>query len=266
MRKSLSDAGYSSKLLMPGIDEYRKRNDVERFYRSAVASDLNKFRVAVGESDLWILASADIQAQVKKLLTLYRRHLKEYIHNYPGFAATLQPYPADHEAPELVQKMITASAKAGVGPMAAVAGAIAGLIGRDLKNNCPELIIENGGDIYLHTKTPRTISIYAGQSIFSLKLGLQLPPQPDGLGVCTSAGTVGPSLSLGRADAAVIISPDAALADAVATAAANRVQKISDLPAAIELARAVPGITGAVVIKGDKMAAWGSVDLVPLNK
>jgi ApbE superfamily uncharacterized protein (UPF0280 family) len=265
MCESLSDANNPGEFLMSFESSYSKSSCVERLYRSAAASDLLKFRVEVGESDLWILSDQDIHYDVQKHLKTFRQQLKEYIYNFPEFAITLQPYPDDPEAPELVSWMITATSKAGVGPMASVAGVIAGMIGRQFKNCCRELIIENGGDIYLHTVTERIISIYAGDSAFSMKTGVVIPPEPHGLGVCTSAGTVGPSLSFGRADAAVVISPDVGLADAVATAVANRIQTTADLTKAIDFASTISGITGVVVIKNDKMAAWGEVKLVPLS-
>jgi uncharacterized protein len=265
MCESLSDANNPGELLMSSQSSYPKSSCVERLYRSAAAPDLLKFRLVVGESDLWILTNQDIRSTVLTCLKTYRRELKEYIYQYPEFAVTLQPYPDDPEAPELISWMIAASTKAGVGPMASVAGAIAGMIGRQFKNQCPELIIENGGDIYLHTVTERIISIYAGDSAFSMKTGVVIPPEPHGLGVCTSAGTVGPSLSLGRADAAVVISPDVGLADAVATAVANRIQSTADLAKAVDFASTISGITGVVAIKQDKMAAWGEVELVPLS-
>ena len=112
---------------------YPKSSCVERFYRSAAAPDLLKFRVEVGESDLWILTNQDIRSEVQKWLKMFRQQLKEYIYQFPEFAVTLQPYPDDPEAPELVGWMIAASTKAGVGPMASVAGAIAGMIGRQFK-------------------------------------------------------------------------------------------------------------------------------------
>jgi uncharacterized protein len=265
MCESLSDANNSGEFLMTLESSYPKSSCVERVYRSAAAPDLLKFRVEVGESDLWILTNQDIRSEVQKWLKMYRQQLKEYIYQNPEFAVTLQPYPNDPQAPELVSWMIDASTRAGVGPMASVAGVMAGMIGRQFKNQCLELIIENGGDIYLNTVTERIISIYAGDSAFSMKTGIVISPQPNGLGVCTSAGTVGPSLSFGKADAAVIISPDVGLADAVATAVANRIQTTRDLTNAVNFGSTISGITGVVAIKQDKMAAWGEVKLVPLS-
>jgi ApbE superfamily uncharacterized protein (UPF0280 family) len=246
-------------------DFYPKWHCVERNYRDFAAPDLLKYRVCVGESDLMILASHNWQAEILKLLKSYRRQLKQYIAEHPVFAQTLTPWPADQTAPEIVQWMIRVAAQAGVGPMAAVAGALDGMVGQAIAPPNADLIIENGGDIYLRSTTARVIAIYAGPSIFSRKLGLLIPPTNNGLGVCTSAGTVGPSLSFGKADAVVIIAPDVALADAVATATANLVKSAADFPAAIAFAQSVVGVAGALVIKDDQLTAWGQVELIPLE-
>lgn len=246
------------------MPDYQKHYDVDRDYRSLSAPDLQKFRIVIGESDLLILSSHDIRDEIRRLLRLYRRQLKEFIYKYPVFQTTLTPYPVGPETPELIQRMSEAGTKAGVGPMASVAGAIAGLIGENTGSETPDLIIENGGDIYLRSTEERLIAVFAGNSPFSMKIALKIPPKPDGLGICTSAGTVGPSLSLGKADATVIISPDVALADAMATAVGNTITKTSDLWPAIDFAKKIPGVTGVLLIKDDKMAAWGELTLIPL--
>jgi ApbE superfamily uncharacterized protein (UPF0280 family) len=246
---------------MPG---YRKQNDIDRDYRSLSAPDLQKFRILAGESDLWILSSHEVRDEIRRLLRLYRRQLKEFIYQNPVFQTTLMPYPVGPEAPELIRRMSEAGAKVKVGPMASVAGAIAGLIGENIRPEIPDLIIENGGDIYLRSTEERRIAVFAGNSPFSMKIALKIPPEPDGLGICTSAGTVGPSLSLGKADATVIISPDVALADAAATAVGNMIIKTSDVWPAVDFAKSIPGVTGVLLIKDDKMAAWGELTLIPL--
>jgi len=150
----------------------------------------------------------------------------------------------------------------GVGPMAAVAGAIAEMVGRELLNFSSEVIVENGGDIFLCHKKMRHIGIYAGDSPLSGKLALEIEPEDTPLGVCTSSGTVGHSLSFGKADAAIVLSPSAALADAAATAVGNMVKTAEDMPRAIEFVREVEGLTGIAIIVGDKMAVWGKINLV----
>jgi ApbE superfamily uncharacterized protein (UPF0280 family) len=265
LRQSLSDANHPGEFLMESdsIIKYTKASDVERVYRQWSAPDLQKFRLAVGESDLMILASSDCRSLVMEHLKHVRMQIKEYIYHHPLFATTLEPFVSPDPAPEVVQWMIDVSTVAGVGPMAAVAGAVAGAIGRSIAAGIPDLIIENGGDIYFRSSKNRTVSIYAGNSPLSGKVGIVIPPSPE-FGICTSAGTVGPSLSFGRADAAVILSTDVALADAVATATANRVTNVADLEKALNFAKGLPGVTGVLVIKDDQLAVWGNIELTSI--
>lgn len=246
---------------------YRKRTDVERAYRSTVAKDLLQYRVAVGESDLWIQAEHDHKLEIEGFLKFYRRQIKGYIDAHPGFLEALTPWPEDNQAPEPVRLMIEAAKSTGVGPMAAVAGTMAALIAGKFDGQIyPELIIENGGDIYLRSRKERVIAVFSGSnSPFSGKIGVLFQPQPEGIGVCTSSGTMGPSLSFGKADAVMVTASDPALADAAATAGANLVQNSSDLPKAIDFLRTIQGIRGVVIIKDQKIAIWGEIELVPIN-
>jgi ApbE superfamily uncharacterized protein (UPF0280 family) len=161
--------------------------------------------------------------------------------------------------------MASVSQLAGVGPMAAVAGAIAEAIGRDLLAFSPEVIVENGGDIFLKISKKRLVGIYAGQSSFTKGIALEIMPRETPLGICTSSGTVGHSLSLGSADAVTVLSPSAALADAAATALCNVVKAKDDIPQAIEKAQGIEGLRGVIVIAGDEIGVWGRVKIVPLG-
>ncbi|MBT8342400.1 MAG: UPF0280 family protein, partial [Desulfatitalea sp.] len=122
-----------------------------------------------------------------------------------------------------------------------------------------------GGDIFLKCKTPITIAVYAGDSPLSLKIGLTVSPDDHIQAVCTSSGTVGHSLSLGRADAVCVASSNGALADAMATAIGNRVHRPDDIHEAIAWGRCVDGVMGILIIVGDRMGAWGRLEVVPLN-
>jgi ApbE superfamily uncharacterized protein (UPF0280 family) len=148
--------------------------------------------------------------------------------------------------------------------MAAVAGAMAESVSRDLLELSQEVIVENGGDIYLATSRERTIGIYAGSSPLSLKLGIVLQPEDTPLGICTSSGTVGHSLSFGRADAVCILSKSAALADAAATAVGNRVQEGKDIDRGLEKGKEIEGVLGTLIIVGEKVGVWGDIRLTKL--
>jgi ApbE superfamily uncharacterized protein (UPF0280 family) len=149
--------------------------------------------------------------------------------------------------------------------MAAVAGALAARVGLSLAPLSPELIVENGGDIYVAITQPAKVALFAGKSPLSHKVGLILDPALSPLGVCTSSATVGHSLSFGRADAACVLAQNPALADAAATALGNRVQDPGSIAGALDWVAGLPEILGAVVIVGDKLGAWGQVQLVPLT-
>jgi len=161
--------------------------------------------------------------------------------------------------------MVEAARACGVGPMAAVAGAVAEAVGRALLAENQQVIVENGGDIFLQTKTPRVAAIYAGASPLSGKVGVRISRVGQPLGVCTSSGTVGHSLSFGKADAAIVLAESAALADAAATALGNRVQTADDIDPALVWLRGIEGALGGAVVVGDKLGAWGEVELVRLG-
>ena len=234
-----------------------------RTYRHEIKdSDLVSFTVAVKETDLYIRAAGDLTREALAAIHEFRGPLEGYIRGHPLFLHSLRPLAVESGAPEIVHIMAEAARLANVGPMAAVAGAMAELVGRKLLGISPEVIVENGGDIFLKVNSRRQIGIYAGKSVFTGKLAIEVPPGWTPLGVCTSSGTVGPSLSLGVADAAIIVAPSAALADAAATAVGNMVKSEQDINAAIGRGKQIKGITGIVVIVGGNMGAWGDIRLV----
>ena len=189
-------------------------------------------------------------------------NLEDYIQRHPGFSVAMTPYPVKDNAPSIVREMAEAAEKVGVGPMAAVAGAIAERVGRALLEFSPETIVENGGDIFLKSQKKRTVGIYAGKSPFSDRLALEFKPSETPLGICTSSGTVGHSLSLGKADAVIVLAPCTALADAAATAIGNLIKEEADIAQGLQLAQEIDGLSGIVIIKNEKMALWGQVEIV----
>jgi ApbE superfamily uncharacterized protein (UPF0280 family) len=234
----------------------------ERIYRRLLSPQgLLTFQVRVRETDLFIAAQADLSVPALNSVHLYRGHLENYIKVHPEFLTSLTPLPKDALAPEIVRNMIIASDIAGVGPMAAVAGAMAELVGRDLERHSLEVMVENGGDIYLNCKRELKIGIFAGESPLSNRLSLKIDPSKMPLGVCTSSGTVGPSRSFGRADAVCVLSRSAALADAAASQIGNVVKSKNDLGRAIGVGKEIPGVMGMVIIIEDQMTAWGDLEL-----
>jgi len=244
-----------------------RRGFEERAYRSFDSEESSRvaFQVTLATTDLYLRADRDLSAEGAAAARRARGEVEEHIRLCPAFASSLTPLepPAQGLSP-LVASMYAAGRAAGVGPMAAVAGAIAGAVGRELRAWSREVLVENGGDLYLDLAGDAVIGLFAGTSPFSGRLGLRVAAARTPLGICTSSGTVGPSLSYGRADAATVLATDPALADAVATATGNRIQDLGDLQTAVEWAVCVPGVLGAVAILGDRLAAVGEVEFVDL--
>ena len=229
-------------------------------------NDLVSFNIAVRQTDLYIRAQQNLKDKALKSVLKHRSSLEEYIKHHPLFLTTLEPYPVEKDAPAIVRDMDEASQVAGVGPMAAVAGAIAEAIGKDLPLFSPEVIVGNGGDIFLKILKRRLVGIYAGESPFTGKIALEIKPQKTPLGICTSSATVGHSLSLGSADAVVALSPSTPLADAIATAIGNIVKDPADIPKAIEKAQSIDQLHGIIIIIGDTVGIRGKVKIVSTSQ
>jgi len=245
-------------MIFPEVNkiEYKERN-----YRDLVeGKNLVSFQIKEEESDLYIRANQELASYARQLLIIYREQIESYINSHPLFKRTLLPYPQDDEAPEIINSMVQAANLCGVGPMAAVAGAIAEFVGKELLNYSSEVIVENGGDIFIKSNKVRKVSIFAGRSPFSQRIILKIEAKENYIGVCTSSGTVGPSLSFGKADAVTVISDSVLLADAAATAVGNIVKTRKDVEQGLVYAQKIQGVKGVVIIKDDKMGLWGDIN------
>ena len=233
-----------------------------RTYRHWIKSqDLVPFTVVVRETDLYIRAASNLKRKALKLVLKYRDMLERYIEQNPLFLTTLKPIPIADDAPRIVRLMAESTAPVGVGPMASVAGAISELVGYELLDFTPEVIIENGGDIFIKSLRKRLVGIYAGDSPLTGKIGFEIDAEDTPIGISTSSGTVGHSLSFGKADAVVTVCRSSALADAAATAIGNVVMSADTIADGIELAKGIPNLRGVIIIKDDQMGAWGNIKL-----
>ncbi len=241
----------------------------ERAYRRLVSgTGLVSTKVCVEETDLHILAGSDVTVQAMDLILQYRTQLQNYIVKNPHFCASLDPVSTDNIAPPLIRDMLTAGEAAGVGPMAAVAGTIAEYVGRGLmETGHKEVMVENGGDIFLLRQHDCTVAIFAGESPLSCRVGLRIQSAQMPIGICTSSGTVGHSLSMGEADSVTVLSRSTPLADAAATRLGNEVGHGAEagIADALAVAGEIPGIIGVVVVCGERMGAYGDVELVGVN-
>jgi ApbE superfamily uncharacterized protein (UPF0280 family) len=234
----------------------------ERFYRKwQKPPDLTSFHVQAGETDLQIYAESNLYSQAEKLVLESRCFIEETIALHPRFRTSLKPLNIGSPH-SLIREMIETSTYADVGPMAGVAGAVAEYVGRGLLGETDELIVENGGDLFIRSMHERTLLVYTGEeSPFENRIRLRLRGDQKSRGVCTSSASIGHSLSLGATDATVIIATSAITADVFATAAGNMVKKPSDIEGALAFLSKQADILGALVIIGDRLGAWGDIEL-----
>jgi ApbE superfamily uncharacterized protein (UPF0280 family) len=190
-----------------------------------------------------------------------RQVLEAYIAYDPFFYATFDPYTPDSDD-LVITRMADATRKAGVGPMAAVAGTIAWAGVEAMQDTGAQFgVIDNGGDIALIADRPVRVGVHAGGAALSNRVAFVVPPRDSVLGICTSSATVGPSISFGMADAVTIFSRNVALSDAWATAVCNEIRP--DDRSVLD--RINPDeVDGVFAIMGDVTVRWGQLPpLVP---
>ncbi|MCP3875200.1 MAG: UPF0280 family protein [Desulfobacteraceae bacterium] len=225
---------------------------------------LVSFDVTVKETNLNIQAESDLTQAAIKAVLKFRNTIETHIKLNPEFATSLIPLQSPGPGPHIIKDMIEASRLANVGPMAAVAGTVAEYTGKSLLNDSSEVLVENGGDIFIKSNTDTIFSIYAESSPFSLTTGILVEKRKAPYGMCTSSGTLGHSKSFGKADAATVLSDSCPLADAAATQLGNMVKNPEDIKTAIDAGKSIPGIQGIVIIKGESIGLWGDLKLVKL--
>ena len=230
----------------------------ERTYQKLVKEDdLVITRVIAKETELFIKACVGLEEEALGSLLKYRKCIEDYINQDPLFETALSSYSPNDDTPDIVKEMAVQAGKVNVGPMASVAGAIAEYVGKDLLEFSDELIIENGGDVYMNSKKARDVCIFAGDSIFSEDIKIKIESQNMPIGVCTSSGSVGHSVSFGAADAVTVLSRSAVFADALATAIANMVETKEDVENTLSFSKKIHNLKGVIIIKNDTLGAWG---------
>ena len=229
------------------------------------------FQTLIEESDLWIScrksyfdAEGNLPAKVAEKLREVRSSIKGWMRLQPEFGPSLAPVAVPEHAPDIVKKMALGGERWQVGPMAAVAGAVAEEVARAFKDGSPDFLVENGGDIFMYSSGPRTVALLPypseGTSI-GIRLGAHLFP----LSVCSSSSTIGHSLSFGSGELATVIARDAALADAAATSLCNKLKKPSDVELVINEAQKDPDVIGVFAQCEKQMGLWGDIELLVIN-
>lgn len=218
---------------------------------------MQKFRLKLNETVATVIAAEEFFVVAEKEVIRQREMLENYISKNPDFLYSLIPVPVQADSPEIVRRMAAAALKAGVGPMASVAGAIAYFAVREMvKKGARHVIFDNGGDIAMFVQQPVLVGIYSGKKLRNL--ALKVSPGKSIIGICTSSGTMGHSLSFGQADSVTVISEDPVLADAVATALCNSIKEAN--PEKIERSInkfLIEDIQGIIVAIGDLIGLGG---------
>lgn len=219
-----------------------------------------RYRIEEAETIATVICEKEYLDVALKEIRKQRWELIDYMQRDELFRLSFESHEPRESAPEIAKLMASAASRMGVGPMAAVAGAIAHLaVVAMQEKGASHAVVDNGGDIALLLAEPITVGIFAGESTIK-DIGFRFEPRKGIFGICTSSGTVGPSISLGKADAATVIAGDAVIADAAATALGNAVKK--DSKASIDQAFVEVGhrdLEGMVVITGNHIGVWGKV-------
>ncbi|MCM8817990.1 MAG: UPF0280 family protein [Candidatus Omnitrophica bacterium] len=237
-----------------------------RFYRSIIEEkNLLKFEIRVEETDLLVISNKNLKKEIKKEVLKQREILKNYIRENPEFLYSFSPIITNSKE-ELIKLMSESSFLTKTGPMASVAGAIAEIIGKRFLPIVDEIIIENGGDIFAKLNRDFITGIFAGNSPFSMKIGIKLRKRKIPYGIATSSGTVGHSISFGNADAVIVISPSAAFSDGSATYFGNLIKDKINKELIISELKNFPFIEGIVIIHQKEIFAWGNVEIVSINQ
>jgi ApbE superfamily uncharacterized protein (UPF0280 family) len=197
-------------------------------------------------------------------IVYHRLELETYIRFHPNYAETLQPLEVDPVAPLIVRKMAEAAARADVGPMAAVAGALADeAVDAMIRAGSKVSIVEDGGEVSADSEEAFTVALNAGPNALGRGIGFSIEPSDCPIGIATSSATVSHALSFGEADAATVFAEDAAHADAAATAVCNAVvgeDVVRSIELGLEAVKRLSHLRGALIVRGDHI---GSVGWIP---
>lgn len=235
----------------------------ERYYRTYIAPEnTTSFNITIFESDLQIYTDGQLQVALEDELKRIRKTIENYVVAFPEFKENLVPVQNNLNDPVIIKHMKEASKKLGVGPMATVAGAVAHYLGDKFYDQTKELIIENGGDLFVYSTEHKTILLHGGPEATVKNLSIKIDKSTLPIGVCTSSGKVGHSLSFGNCDVVTVLSKDTLVADAAATAFGNLLKNKSDINSVLKYSKTFKDITGVIVIVDDKMGAWGAFEFI----
>lgn len=221
---------------------------------------LARTKIEMGETAATIICEKKYFEAAVNGIARARAEIKSYARGRRDFLLSLEPVGCDANAPKVVQRMCKAAAKTGVGPMAAVAGAIA-LAGVEcaVEEGATHCIIDNGGDIAMVLDQPITVGILGEAGQETLPAVRLAPTDGKVRGLCTSSGIFGHSISFGRAKAATVMASDPVLADAAATTLGNGCRSDSQMRDTLKSLSGIDEIIWAIAIMDDKIGTLGNV-------
>lgn len=238
--------------------------DWQRKYRSQCQAQAHEcvFQVLVEETDLRVVACKNLGAAMLNVVHALRADIKSWVALHPEFRYSLTPVTVSSQAPNIIQRMAHAAQLVGVGPFAAVAGAIAQMTAEAFVSISPDLIIENGGDVYMYSRHSRRVGLLSDPQ-HGAQLALDIKAEDFPLSLCASSATIGHSLSFGCGDIAVIRAQDACFADAAATALGNQLRGAGGVEKALDFAASLAhvGVEGAFVQCAGKIGLWGNMEI-----
>jgi len=212
----------------------------------------------IGQTAVTIISDRKYLKVAKEAIFDARSQIGSKIHQDPFFGTTYEPYRPSDKDDHVVRRMCDASLLASVGPMAAVAGAIAEHAVTAMRDAGSEYaIVDNGGDVAIVCDRDVNIGMYA--DVNGRRLSIRIPPTDDVLGICSSSASVGPSVSLGRSDISTVISRNVTLADACATTLGNLIKERQNMEEHLETVCSIDGITGCLAYCDGVLGMCGDV-------
>lgn len=253
--------------------DYEEDVSIDRISHNNVYTDRNiyrknisvkgkySYRLKYKYTDLFITSDREISREIKEPVVSFYNEMEKVFSGNKAFGKSLTPVSIIDSHPHIVKEMCRAGEIFRVGPMAAVAGAVCDKIADSISEKCSFLMIENGGDVYIKSDIPVSAGLFSNNKYFRDRLNISINADSTPCGLCSSSGIMGHSLSLGKSDLVTVMSGSTVMADAAATAIANSIRGKADADRALEHYRNYKEIKGLVIIKDDRLAIWGALQL-----
>jgi ApbE superfamily uncharacterized protein (UPF0280 family) len=244
----------------PGSLSYADRD----IYRNKISAEGKySFRLDYKYSGLYIICDQDLSSELEEPVLSFYRDVETVIAKQADFEKSLVPIKAGEDLPRTIKEMCNAGEVFNVGPMASIAGALCDHLAKSLIDRCSFLMIENGGDVYIKSSDPLEVGIFIKNTYFKDKLTLIIEAGQTPCGICSSSGSFGHSLSLGKSDLVTVLSRTATIADAAATSIANTINSEEDIDKAIARFSQYGEVEGLIIIKNKRIGLWGKLQLAP---